>query len=286
MSHQVVGMILVYLHTPSEEGIQIQQSPGQMWLTPGQKAQLDCSHSLQGQRALWYKEQPSGSLQRIEMSDGRYSSTVNISANRFSLMISNVQRDDSGVYFCGLNAYIHPDFGNGTRLIVTDASEPRLSVLVPSDLGDAELFHDVPLLCLLSDFAPPWSILWDTGEGDLAGQMDAGAIDGDGVFSVWSLTTILSKWWNQGMNCTCTAKENGTGRNISTTVTKETADCRIVFYAGLPCIFILLLIQLLILLWRKRLTRGRAVPRENPIPMRQVPQTEYATLTHNRNAPF
>ncbi|KAH1179764.1 hypothetical protein KIL84_005814, partial [Mauremys mutica] len=158
------------------------------------------------------------------------------------------------------------------------ASEPSLSILVPSTPEDAELPRVIPLLCLLSDFTPPWSaVLWGTGEEASEGLMDAGAIDRNGVFSVWSLTTIPSQMWNQKMICTCTAKENSTGRSINVTVSKETerrdaGDCGIVFYAGLPCIFSLLLIQLLILLWRKCPGRGRAVQRQKEIPMRQIPQ--------------
>ncbi|XP_037738505.1 immunoglobulin gamma-1 heavy chain-like [Chelonia mydas] len=301
MSHQIVGVILVCLHmTASEEEIQILQSPAQERLTPGQTAQLDCNPSKKEWSVVWYKEQQSGSLQWIYQSsqfatpNGKYSSKVDVTANKFSLNINNVQRNDSGVYYCGLSAsvYVQPNFGNGTRLIVTDASEPRLSILVPSAPEDAELPPIIPLLCLLSDFTPPWSeVLWDTGEEASDSQMDAGAIDGNGVFSVWSLTTIPSETWNQETICTCTAKESSTGRSISATVSKETerqdtGDCRIVFYAELPCIFILLLIQLLILLWRKCPIRGRAVQRQKEIPMRQIPQTEYAALTYNnRNVP-
>ncbi|XP_034612581.1 immunoglobulin gamma-1 heavy chain-like isoform X2 [Trachemys scripta elegans] len=296
MSYHVVGMILVYLRmAASEEGIQIQQSPAQLWLTSGQTAHLDCRISEEEWRVRWYKEQQNGSLHGIHQSseseslDGKYSSKVNITANMFALLISNVQREDSGVYYCGLSAsvYLQPNFGTGTRLIVTDGSEPRLSILVPSTQEDAELPPIIPLLCLLSDFTPPWSeVLWDTGEEASEGQTDAGAIDGKGVFSVWSLTTIPSETWKQETICTCTAKESSEGRSISATVSKETGNCMIVFYAGLPCIFILLLIQLLILLWRKCPIRGRAVQRGNQIPMRQMPQTEYATLMYsNRNAP-
>ncbi|KAG6929292.1 hypothetical protein G0U57_006038, partial [Chelydra serpentina] len=301
MSHQIVGVILVCLHvTASEEGIQILQSPTQVWRTPGQTAQLDCSLSKKEWSIVWYKEQQSGRLQwiyqssRFATSRGKYSSKVDITANKFSLNISNVQRNDSGVYYCGLSAsvYVQPNVGNRTRLIVTDAAEPSLSILVPSTLEDAEHPPVIPLLCLLSDFTPPWSaVLWDTGEQVSEGQMDAGAIDGNGVFSVWSLTTIPSETWNQETTCTCTAKESSMGRSISATVSTETerrdaGHCGIVLYTGLPCIFILLLIQLLILLWRKCPIRGRAVQRPNEIPMRQIPQTEYATVTYkNRNAP-
>ncbi|KAM9114608.1 M1-specific T cell receptor beta chain-like isoform 2-T2 [Pangshura tecta] len=301
MSHQIVGVILVCLHmAASEEAIQILQSPAQVWRTPGQTAQLHCSPSTKEWSVVWYKEQQSGSLQwiyqssRYATSNGKYSSKVDLTANNFSLNISNVQKNDSGIYYCGFSAslYAQPNFGTGTRLIVTDASEPSLSILVPSAPEDAELPRVIPLLCLLSGFTPPWSaVLWGLGEEASEGLTDAGAIDGNGVFSVWSLTTIPPETWNQETICTCTAKESSTGRSISATISKETerrdaGDCRIVFYAGLSCIFLLLLIQLLILLWRKCPGRGRAVQRQKEIPMRQIPQTEYATLTYsNRNAP-
>ncbi|XP_074927479.1 Ig heavy chain Mem5-like [Chelonoidis abingdonii] len=301
MSHQTVGVILIYLQmTASGKEIQILQSPAQVWLKSGDTAQLHCKTLEDEVSAVWYKEL-SGSLQWIYRSsefafpDGKYSSAMNTATNSFSLIISNVQREDSGVYYCGLFSfmYVQPNFGNGTRLIVTDAFEPRLSILVPSAPEDAELPPVIPLLCLLSDFTPPWSeVLWDTGEEASDSQTDAGAIDGNGIFSVWSLMTIPSETWNQEMTCNCTAKESSSGRSISAAVSKETerrdtGDCGIVFYAGLPCIFILLLIQLLILLWRKCPVRGRAVQRENPVPMRQIPQTEYATLPYNnRNAPL
>ncbi|KAG6929288.1 hypothetical protein G0U57_006034, partial [Chelydra serpentina] len=116
---------------------------------------------------------------------------------------------------------------------------------------------------------------------------DAGAIDGNGVFSVWSLLTIPSETWNQETICNCTAKESSTGRSISVTVSKETDEarkenCSVVLYVGLSCIFILVVIQLLILLFRKCPTRGRAVQTGNQIPMRHIPQTEYAAVRYNK----
>ncbi|XP_043357726.1 immunoglobulin gamma-1 heavy chain-like isoform X2 [Dermochelys coriacea] len=234
MSYQIVWVILFCLQmTASQKGILIQQSPAQIFLASGETAQIDCKLSTGGQYIYWYKELQNGSLHGIYQSykfaatpHEKYSSTVNSEANKFTLIISNVQRNDSGVYYCGLAAYIHPNFGNGTRLIVTDASEPSLSILVPSNSEYAELPPVIPLLCLLSDFTPPWSaVLWDTGEEASDGQTDAGAIDGNGVFSVWSLMTIPSEKWNQKTICTCTAK-NSTGTSINATVSKETDEAR------------------------------------------------------------
>ncbi|XP_029768326.1 immunoglobulin gamma-1 heavy chain-like [Terrapene carolina triunguis] len=290
------GLTEVRSVTASQEGIVIQQSPAQIFLASGKTAEIHCKLSTRRQYMYWYKELQNGSLHGIYQSyesaalpHEKYSSKVNIQANTFTLIISNVQRNDSGVYFCGLAVYVHPNFGNGTRLIVTDASEPRLSILVPSTPEDAELPPVIPLLCLLSDFTPPWSaVLWDTGEEASESQMDAGAIDGEGVFSVWSLTTIPSETWKQEMICACTAKENSTGRSINATVSKETVFfpgliCNYVLYVELSCIFILVVIQLLILLFRKCPTRaGKAVQTGNQIPMRHLPQTEYAAVRYNK----
>ncbi|XP_025046279.2 immunoglobulin gamma-1 heavy chain-like isoform X1 [Pelodiscus sinensis] len=268
MSYQIVAMILVCLQmTASQEGIWIQQSPAQIELTPGKSARIDCKLSAVIAAVLWYKELQNGSLHGIFQSyknapaQGKYSSEVNEALDTFSLIIKDAQRNDSGVYYCGLAAYAYPNFGSGTRLIVTDASETRLSLLVPSTWEDTDLPHDVPLLCLISDFTPSWSVLWDTGEGNSEGQTDAGAIDGDGIYSVWSLTTVQSKRWNQETTWTCTIKDNSTARNISATIAKKTDEagegiCDSVLYLGLLCIFILVIIQLMILLFRKRLTRG------------------------------
>ncbi|XP_075763765.1 immunoglobulin gamma-1 heavy chain-like [Pelodiscus sinensis] len=296
ISYQIIGMILVCLQmTASQEGMWIQQSPAQIVLAPGNIARIYCKLSTGSAYVYWYKELQNGSLHGIfrsyknAPSDGKYSSEVNEASNTFSLNITDAQRNDSGVYYCGLAAYAYPNFGSGTRLIVTDASEPRLSVLVPSTQEDAEPPQDVPLLCLLSDSTPAWSnVLWDTGEGALEGQADSGAIDGDGIYSVWSLTTIPYETWNQETIWTLTVKDNSTGRNFSATIAKQTDEpgkeyCAYVLYFGLLCIFILVIIQMMILLFRKRLTRaGRAVKKGNQMPMRQIPQTEYAAVRYNK----
>ncbi|XP_074837532.1 immunoglobulin lambda-1 light chain-like [Carettochelys insculpta] len=257
---------------------------------------MDCKLSTRLAYVYWYKELQNGSLLGIHQTyksatnlPGKYSGKVNTATNTYSLKINNLQKNDSGVYYCGLAAYVYPNFGNGTRLIVTDASEPKLSILVPSISEHDELPHHVPLLCLLSDFTPSWStVLWDTGDGLTEAQTDAGAIDGDGVFSVWSLTTIPAERWNQETICSCMAKENNMEKYINTTASKETGEaregsCNYVLYWGLLCIFILVLILLLILLFRKYTTRARgAVQTGNQIPMRQIPQTEYAAVKYNK----
>uniref|UniRef100_A0A8B9ZF61 Ig-like domain-containing protein n=1 Tax=Anas platyrhynchos TaxID=8839 RepID=A0A8B9ZF61_ANAPL len=82
----------------------IQQSPAELWLSPGATAELNCSISDTPWRANWYREKPDGSLERIYWStaaskqNGKYSGTVR-ARGIFSLSISNVQREDSGYYY-------------------------------------------------------------------------------------------------------------------------------------------------------------------------------------------
>uniref|UniRef100_A0A8C0QLV0 Ig-like domain-containing protein n=1 Tax=Chelonoidis abingdonii TaxID=106734 RepID=A0A8C0QLV0_CHEAB len=137
----------------------ILQSPAQLWLTSGQTAKLDCKISEEEEwRVRWYKEQQNGNLHGIHQSseseslDGKYSSKVNITANMFSLIISNIQRDDSGVYYCGLSAsvYLQPNFGNGTRLIVTGEFSMLPSRDFPSWCPPPQRMLSFPLTFLCS----------------------------------------------------------------------------------------------------------------------------------------
>uniref|UniRef100_A0A8B9VI75 Ig-like domain-containing protein n=1 Tax=Anas zonorhyncha TaxID=75864 RepID=A0A8B9VI75_9AVES len=195
----------------------IQESPAQLWVSPGETAKLSCSISGSPWHANWYREKPDGSLEWIYEStaaskpNGKYSGMMR-ARGIFPLNISDVQREDSGYYYC-TSSVSHSQFGKGTRLLVTgergsvwrcwghplghpwghpwgtgfshslsDASEPKLSILVPVDAEEPSDF--VPLLCHL-----PGS---------------------------WNLTWVSAEHWNGAMNCTAT--ERGTGRIVSETI--------------------------------------------------------------------
>ncbi|XP_059574139.1 T-cell surface glycoprotein CD8 beta chain-like isoform X1 [Alligator mississippiensis] len=260
MSCPWAGILLLALQVAaSQEQLWLQQSPGEIWTTPGQAAELNCTVSYRRSSVYWYKESQDGSLQWVAetakhgSAEGRYLSEVSSSGKMFSLVINKLQEEDSGVYYCTLDVSTHADFGNGTRLIVSDTPQPSLAILVPSPAEEAELPDPVPLLCLLSPHAGDWgAALWDARE-ESPGKADAGAQDRAGR---WSLKKVPRQKWIAGTHSTCTAREEETGRNISTAVAKgmgsaSRGPCWVTHWVGLPCVCLLLLIQGLILLSMK-----------------------------------
>ncbi|NXK52650.1 KV6A7 protein, partial [Chauna torquata] len=175
----------------------VQQSPAQRWLLPGQTAELSCDGVDSRYGVNWYREKPDGSLRWIYQSSaqsparGKYSSTM--TAQVFSLKISAVQREDSGIYYCS-STDLYSRFGNRTRLVVTDATEPKLSILVPVDVEERGQPPDsIPLLCHLYDLPEGWdTVRWHHG-GDT--PVAAAAVDRHSVLSAWSLTWVSAERW-------------------------------------------------------------------------------------------
>ncbi|XP_059575072.1 T-cell surface glycoprotein CD8 beta chain-like [Alligator mississippiensis] len=224
MSCPLAGILLLALQVAaSQEQLWLQQNPAEIWTTSGHTVQMDCTVLYEDSRVSWYKEHQDGSLQCVAQTGkpvpakGRYSSKVSGAGKTVSLVIRDLQEEDSGLYYCAVNTFTYAGFGNGTRLIISDVAQPSLAILAPSPKEEAELPDPVPLLCLLSPQAQGWGApLWDLGEGS-PGQADSGAQDGEGA---WSLTTVPKEKWDTGTCCTCTARQEGTRRNISAAMPK------------------------------------------------------------------
>ncbi|NWY51495.1 KV5AC protein, partial [Chionis minor] len=183
----------------SVERSQVWQSPGQLWVRLGETAVLRCHFSILISHVNWYKEKPDGSLSWINQSlnysppMGKYPGSSKTHWD-FSLSISPAQREDSGVYYCS-SSNLLPSFGNGTRLVVTNATEPELSILVPIDVEEpGQLPAGIPLLCRLRDLPPGWdTVRWQPG-GEVTPVM-AAAVDKHGVLSAWSVTRVSAERW-------------------------------------------------------------------------------------------
>uniref|UniRef100_A0A8B9NDN4 Ig-like domain-containing protein n=1 Tax=Accipiter nisus TaxID=211598 RepID=A0A8B9NDN4_9AVES len=213
MSYGLLGTLLLLL----PEGRNVQQSPRQLWVLPGETAELSCRVSDHSQYVNWYKEKPDGSLDWIYrnlnyISPGRKYSGRSETRGSFSFTISSVQREDSGVYYCS-SSNVYTLFGDGTRLVVTNASEPKLSILVPVDVEEPrQPLTSIPLLCHLHDLPPGWdTVRWQPG-GEVT-PVTAATVDKDGVLSAWSIAWVSAEWWDGA--AACTALENGTGKTIN-----------------------------------------------------------------------
>ncbi|NXX54538.1 KV10 protein, partial [Scopus umbretta] len=180
----------------------LQQSPGQLWVLPGGTAELRCLVSHHSWYVNWYKEKPDGSLSWIYQSSdysaplGKYSGRMERQERQqhFSLTICPTQRVDSGLYYCSSSDFF-PSFGNGTKLIVTNATEPQLSILVPVDAEEPGQYPaGIPLLCRLHDLPSGWdTVRWQPGGEEM--PVMAAAIDEHGVLSAWSVVWVLAEQW-------------------------------------------------------------------------------------------
>ncbi|XP_074709360.1 immunoglobulin lambda-1 light chain-like [Strix uralensis] len=263
MTYGLLGTLLLLLPgAASAEGRWVQQRQRQLWVRPGETAELSCHTSHASNSVFWYKEKPDGVLYWIYRSP-EFSFTKEKYLGRkktqwiFSLSISPVQREDSGVYYCSSSDFF-PLFGNGTRLIVTNATEPELSILVPVDAEQPPA--DIPLLCHLRDLPRGWdTVRWQPG-GKVT-PVTASAVDEHGVLSAWSITWVPAEHWDGA--ATCTALESGTGRNLSVTIGKGLGEGQCPSWPlalGLPCVSLLFLLQLILLLCRRRLARDGSTP--------------------------
>ncbi|XP_054851840.1 uncharacterized protein LOC129340991 [Eublepharis macularius] len=272
------GMILLFLHTArSQENTKIIEKLEEIAASPGDKVQLRCKPQLSSHEwsIIWYKERQDKSLQRIYVSfrnsylDGKYSGRMP------NLTISNVQRNDSGVYYCGIDNSWNVRIVSGARLIITGTPRPRLSTLVPSSLEGMQLDDSVPLLCLMSGASPAWdNFSWDISKELSQDQKGVGEIDKEGVFSIWHLEMIPRREWTEEKARTCSLQEN---RDTSAAMPTDTGNCRRYLYLGIPSIIVLLVLPL-ILLFRKHLARRNAEQGASQTPLREIPQTDYAEV--------
>ncbi|XP_054252917.1 uncharacterized protein LOC128978906 [Indicator indicator] len=224
MPYRLLGTLLLLLPgAASVEKTQVQQSPRELWVRPGQKVELSCRIPEHNRQVTWYKEKPGGGLLLIYHQTsfcrpmGKYSGRIEKLWN-FSFTISPVQREDSGVYYCSFPGppKQSPQFGDGTRLIVTDATEPKLSILVPVDSEEpGQPPANIPVLCHLYDIPPGWdTVKWQPG-GEVT-PVTAATMDDQGVLSAWSITWVPAERWDGA--AACTATENSTGRTLGVTI--------------------------------------------------------------------
>ncbi|XP_061462240.1 M1-specific T cell receptor beta chain-like isoform X2 [Rhineura floridana] len=262
MFFHFVAVILLSTHLASSHmSSKTLQSLEQIVTTPGNPVTLNCSlpaGQLFGNLlAYWFKEGKGKRLQQTQVRSvypeaSGHGSSPSDTLRNFPLVISSVQRNHSGLYFCVIYTYADINIPKGVRLIITDVSWPRLSILAPSSLEGAQGNHSMPLLCLLFDAKPSQNPLsWNIRGGMSQNQAHAfGVLNEEGGLSIWSLSLTPPEAWIQGLAHSCSVPENG---NVSTALWRGTESTN----------------------------TGNAKQKAKCILRRKVPQTNYAEVHFN-----
>ncbi|KAK2915931.1 hypothetical protein Q8A67_000305 [Cirrhinus molitorella] len=216
----------------------------------GEKAKLDCNlGTVTSDAARWYKQTPGGAVQFVLMfgygwSSVRYGSgfsapkftSTHSSKSDYSLIINNVDVDDSAVYYCQTwdNSVrfctaehmkcIAVVIGQGTKLIVTDAAAaaPVLNILRPSreELSSSK----VTLVCLINHMSGPFAdVRWLVNGNSVTEGVFTGSAEQqpDKKFKMSSSLTIESSEWDKDTQLTCEA----TVASKTTSKSIKKSDC-------------------------------------------------------------
>ncbi|XP_050956545.1 immunoglobulin lambda-1 light chain-like isoform X2 [Labeo rohita] len=199
----------------------------------GQTAKLDCNlGTVTNDAARWYKQIPGGVPQYVLMfghgsSSVSYGSgfsapkftTTHSSKSDYSLIISNVDVDDSAVYYCKTwdTEYV---FGQGTKLNVIDfpLTPPVLTLLSPSTEALKE--SKATLVCLAEDISVALvHVTWSVNGRSVTDGVWSSPTEKqqDKTFKMSSYLTIESSDWmaNADFSCEVSVGSKFTKKSIS-----------------------------------------------------------------------
>uniref|UniRef100_A0A667WFC6 Ig-like domain-containing protein n=1 Tax=Myripristis murdjan TaxID=586833 RepID=A0A667WFC6_9TELE len=200
------------LSTHSSGEVTLTQSPGSQSVSPGQTVSIRCKTSTSLSYLHWYLQKPGEAPKLlIYLATTRQSGvpdrfTGSGSNTDFTLTISGVQAEDSGVYYC--QQYYSRPF---TQLDVGSDAPPTLTVLPPSreELQQGR----ATLMCLANKgFPSDWRLAWkvdgsSSSSSSWEQSRSPGVLEKDGLYS-WSSTLRLTadQWRNLG-SVTCEATQ-------------------------------------------------------------------------------
>ncbi|XP_075764425.1 immunoglobulin kappa light chain-like, partial [Pelodiscus sinensis] len=133
-----------------------------------------------------------------------------------TLKINNLQRNETGVYYCAVTITSYLIFGNGSTLIVgdsyTDSSGVLLLVPFPHGRQGTGTAH---LACVVQGASGPvhvsWSISGEWQEQGLTRWLKAK----DGSFTFVNHISVPRDTWASGKIFTCDVKFNSSGRSVN-----------------------------------------------------------------------
>ncbi|XP_072404868.1 uncharacterized protein [Chiloscyllium punctatum] len=207
----------VFLQTPPIQSVSV-----------GSTIKLHCHTGWFASGAvLWYKHHQREYLQLVYIvrknfpQKQRFSGEINMDATIYSLVIEDVQRHDSGQYYCAARklygtAFI---FGNGSTLHIAGPS--NILMLYPPR-NDVFQMDVVPLICLVQNVkSKTLTIHWNASTWNAVGSMLTEAIDSDGAYSIISHIRVPMEAWKYDSVCSCSAEVNSKEILISECVSQK-----------------------------------------------------------------
>uniref|UniRef100_A0A667WF96 Ig-like domain-containing protein n=1 Tax=Myripristis murdjan TaxID=586833 RepID=A0A667WF96_9TELE len=200
------------LSTHSSGEITLTQSPGSQSVSPGQTVSIRCKASTSVSSYLaWYLQKPGEAPKLLIYRATTLQSGVSSrfsgsgSVTDFTLTISGVQAEDSGVYYCQQYSRTRLDVGSKCD------APPTLTVLPPSreELQQGR----ATLMCLANKgFPSDWRLAWkvdgsSSSSSSWEQSRSPGVLEKDGLYSWSSTLRLTADQWRKLGSVTCEATQ-------------------------------------------------------------------------------